>query len=73
MSGQRYIEKITECDREKQGYRERVVLEYRDGTYIPVEPISLSMRQEMAGEMTAEDSAAFARFLDRYWREKIGA
>ncbi|WP_330163559.1 pilus assembly protein CpaF [Paenibacillus woosongensis] len=73
MSGTRYIEKITECDRQDQGYRERVVLEYRDGAYIPVEPISLSMRQEMAGEMTAEDSAAFARFLDRYWREEIGA
>ncbi|GAA0137250.1 hypothetical protein YSY43_40910 [Paenibacillus sp. YSY-4.3] len=73
MSGRRYIEKITECERHKEGYRERVVLEYRNGKYIPVEPISLSMRREMAGEMTVEDSAAFALFLDRYWRENIGA
>ncbi|WP_055107985.1 P-loop NTPase family protein [Paenibacillus ihumii] len=73
MSGQRYIEKITECERQVRGYRERVVLEYKDGKYMSVEPISPRMIEEMAREMTAEDSEAFTLFVDRYWREEIGA
>lgn len=73
MTGQRYIEKITECDRNERGYRERVVLEYREGKYLPVEPISERTRREMAREMTDEDNAAFMHFLGIYWREEIGA
>lgn len=73
MSGKRYIEKITECDRIGQGYRERVVLEYRNGEYVSVEPISRQMREEMAREMAQEDRIAFERFHDAYWREEIGA
>lgn len=73
MTGQRYIERITECERGEQGYRERVVLEYRDGRYRSVEPISERMSREMAREMTVEDKTAFAYFLGTYWGEEIGA
>ncbi|AZK49078.1 pilus assembly protein CpaF [Paenibacillus lentus] len=73
MTGQRYIDKITECDRNERGYRERVVLEYRNGKYCSVEPISERMRREMSREMTDEDNTAFKDFLGNYWREEIGA
>ncbi|WP_234404938.1 P-loop NTPase family protein [Paenibacillus bouchesdurhonensis] len=73
MSGQRYIEKITECERDERGYRERIVLEYRNGQYSSVEPISDRMRREMAREMTDEDKAVFTHFLGIYWGEEIGA
>ncbi|MNJ50842.1 hypothetical protein D3C77_461300 [compost metagenome] len=73
MSGQRYIEKITECYREAQRYRERVVMEYRNGKYVSVEPISEQMRVEMAREMIKEDAVAFEQFLGTYWGGEIGA
>lgn len=56
-----------------RGYRERVIVEYRDGTYVPVEPISSRCREEMAREMTAEDAISFRQFTGLYWRESIGA
>ncbi|WP_414859325.1 ATPase, T2SS/T4P/T4SS family [Paenibacillus haidiansis] len=57
----------------KSGYRERVIVEYRNGAYIPVEPLSHRSRKEMSGEMTPEDAGRFDSFLAMYWGETVGA
>ncbi|WP_410768608.1 ATPase, T2SS/T4P/T4SS family [Fontibacillus sp. BL9] len=72
-SGNRYIERITECCRLDEGYRERVILEYRNGAYVPVEPISVRIVNEMIREMTTGDAANFEKFIGANWREAIGA
>lgn len=71
--GNRYIERITECCRLNESYQERVIVEYRNGAYVPVKPISAHSLKEMSKEMTPEDAAAFERFAGMYWREAIGA
>lgn len=75
--GNRYIERITECfrpvDMRSKGYRERVIVEYRNGAYVPVEPISAGCAAEMIGEMTPQDAAGFGKFMGMHWRETIGA
>lgn len=93
ITGQRYIERITECSRKEdtggeaahannvssfghstiRGYEERVIVEYRNGTYVAVQPISERCRDEMTREMVPEDAERFDKFLSTYWREYIGA
>lgn len=80
MTGQRYIERITECCRREpenaaypSGYEERVIMEYRNGRYVAVQPISLQSRAAMAREMLPEDAADFERFVGSYWGETVGA
>ncbi|RCX23533.1 pilus assembly protein CpaF [Fontibacillus phaseoli] len=72
-SGNRYIERITECYRLDEGYRERVIVEYRNGAYVPVEPVSSRSVNEMIRDMTPGDAANFEKFLGVNWREAIGA
>ncbi|CAM4381119.1 MAG: ATPase, T2SS/T4P/T4SS family [Paenibacillus macerans] len=57
----------------RRGYSERVIVEYRDGCYVAVQPISKRCREAMIREMTPEDAASFGRFAKAYWGEKIGA
>lgn len=71
--GNRYIERITECFRLGESYKERVIVEYRNGTYTAIEPISDHNRKEMLKEMTPEDAADFDNFAGMYWREALGA
>lgn len=98
MSGQRYIERITECCRrepeqysapgdpnpgsaradkayscDQSGYEERVIMEYRNGRYVAVQPISRPSREAMLREMLPQDAADFERFVDSYWGETVGA
>ncbi|GGH22724.1 ATPase, T2SS/T4P/T4SS family [Paenibacillus segetis] len=95
ITGQRYIERITECTRlddaagaeednpannvnsfsysALRGYQERVIVEYRNGAYVAVHPISARCKEEMAQEMVPEDAERFKAFLHSGWRENIGA
>lgn len=57
----------------RRGYSERLIVEYRDGSYVAVQPISKRSREAMIREMTPEDAASFRRFAEAYWGEKIGA
>ncbi|WP_025716094.1 ATPase, T2SS/T4P/T4SS family [Paenibacillus sp. 1-18] len=76
--GRRYIERITECvphnpDHIDAGtntlanYSYRHVMEYRNGCYIPVEPITAKSAKEMCEQMNAKDASGFRSFLARYW------
>lgn len=77
--GNRYIERITECRRldgdigSKCRYTENVIVEYRNGSYVPVNPITIQSQREMAREMTSEDADQFQLFVDAYWGESIVA
>ncbi len=72
-AGNRYIERITECCRMNESYVERAIVEYRNGDYVAINPISPLMREKMAQEMLPTDAAAFEKFADKYWREALGA
>lgn len=84
--GRRYIERITECSREvgpeetvkgsrraRRGYVERTIVEYRDGAYVAVEPLSSISCTEMERSMQSYDATAFLNFTREVWRENIGA
>ncbi|WP_040677151.1 ATPase, T2SS/T4P/T4SS family [Paenibacillus sanguinis] len=57
----------------RQGYVERVIVEYRAGGYVAVQAISSRCRQAMIREMLPEDAAAFDQFASTYWGETVGA
>ncbi|MNN76918.1 hypothetical protein D3C81_1933360 [compost metagenome] len=77
--GNRYIERISECRRQdadnesKCRYVENIIVEYRDGSYVPVNPISIESQREMTIEMSSGDGQRFQMFLDSYWGEYIVA
>lgn len=82
IHGHRYIERITECcpiarsdltSSEVLPYQERVIVEYREGRYVAVHPISERCQQEMLAEMMMEDKLSFQEFMNMNWRECIGA
>jgi len=56
-----------------KGYRERVIVEYRNGGYFPVEPLSMKCQEEMLREMSPREAARFGAFLDKHWGERLGA
>ncbi|WP_226003129.1 ATPase, T2SS/T4P/T4SS family [Paenibacillus sp. BJ-4] len=79
--GRRYIERITECvpcDPEHvdagtntlSNYSYRHVMEYRNGCYIPMEPLTAKSAKEMCEQMNAKDASGFRSFLTRYWEEE---
>ncbi|WP_179032656.1 ATPase, T2SS/T4P/T4SS family [Paenibacillus kribbensis] len=79
--GRRYIERITECvphdpDHIDTGsnalanYSYRHVMEYRNGCYMPMEPLTAKSAKEMCEQMNAKDASDFRRFLTRYWEEE---
>ncbi|MNE87952.1 hypothetical protein D3C80_1852000 [compost metagenome] len=77
--GHRYIDRISECrrlddtDESKCRHVENVIVEYRNGGYVAVNPISIELQREMAREMTPGDRERFGEFLDAYWGESIVA
>lgn len=75
MSGKRYIERISEClyDHSKGSYQERVIIEYRNGSYTAVQPVSMVSKEAMIREMLPEDAVSFQEFVDSCWGEAIGA
>ncbi|MCY9511140.1 CpaF/VirB11 family protein [Paenibacillus larvae] len=58
-----YFEKSTNT----KLYEARNIIEYRDGAYVPVHPISASSFQEMFGHMTQQDKDEFQAFLEDHW------
>ncbi|WP_334071249.1 ATPase, T2SS/T4P/T4SS family [Paenibacillus sp. A14] len=56
-----------------KGYRERVIVEYRNGGYFPAEPLSMRCQEEMLREMPPREAARFGEFLDKHWGERLGA
>ncbi|MFD1175676.1 ATPase, T2SS/T4P/T4SS family [Paenibacillus puldeungensis] len=56
-----------------RSYQERVIVEYRDGAYVAVHPISERCREAMSSQMIAQDAAAFHQFMGACWGEAIGA
>ncbi|GGF94345.1 ATPase, T2SS/T4P/T4SS family [Paenibacillus aceti] len=54
-------------------YQERTIIEYVDGEYRPVQPITERCRKEMQREMLPEDADRFEQFLSQYWGERVGA
>jgi pilus assembly protein CpaF len=48
-------------------------MEYRNGRYVAVQPISRQTQEAMIREMLPEDVAEFERFVSSYWGEKVGA
>ncbi|ALA42569.1 ATPase, T2SS/T4P/T4SS family [Paenibacillus sp. FSL M7-0802] len=78
--GRRYIERITECvprdpDHTDAGsnvstsYSYRHIMEYRNGSYIPMEPLTAKSAKEMCEQMNVKDARDFRSFLTRYWEE----
>ncbi len=57
----------------QRGYEERVIMEYRNGRYVALQPMTLKSREAMAREMLPEDAAEFERFVGSYWGETVGA
>ncbi|MEC0235201.1 ATPase, T2SS/T4P/T4SS family [Paenibacillus kribbensis] len=79
--GRRYIERITECvphdpdhidtgSNASANYSYRHVMEYRNGCYMPMEPLTAKSAKEMCEQMNAKDASDFRRFLTRYWEEE---
>lgn len=79
MAGNRYIERITECIASQHpretgtSYNERTIIEYREGTYIAVEPLTSQTTEDMSRQMTTGDRERFHHFLNRTWGERVGA
>ncbi|QYK62413.1 Type II/IV secretion system protein [Paenibacillus sp. S25] len=78
--GRRYIERITECvprdpnhtdagSNASSSYSYRHVMEYRNGSYIPMEPLTAKSAKEMCEQMNVKDARDFRSFLTRYWEE----
>ncbi|MEC0184025.1 ATPase, T2SS/T4P/T4SS family [Paenibacillus peoriae] len=79
--GRRYIERITECvphdpdhidtgSNASANYSYRHVMEYRNGCYMPMEPLTAKSAKEMCEQMNAKDASGFRSFLTRYWEEE---
>lgn len=76
MSGNRYIERITECvsaEGDVGLFAPRDILIFRDGRYVIVDTLSPATQRAMKQEMTPDDADAFDQFIDAYWGERIGA
>ncbi|MOA57667.1 hypothetical protein D3C78_1818900 [compost metagenome] len=60
---------MDDVNESKRRYVENVIVEYRDGGYVPANPISIESQCEMSRELTPGDRDRFQKFLDEYWRE----
>ncbi|MCU6711491.1 CpaF/VirB11 family protein [Paenibacillus sp. J5C_2022] len=54
-------------------YAARNIIEYRDGRYVAVHPLSKQNRGEIAGHLSGPDQAAFDAFLAVYWGDEHGS
>jgi pilus assembly protein CpaF len=65
-----FMETTTEYFRrttDRKVFAERNIIEFRDGKYVAVHPISERNKQEMLTHMSAADQAEFKQFLEEYW------
>lgn len=66
----RFMETMTEYfhrQTDRKSFVARNIIEYRDGRYVAVHPISARNVQEMTEQMKADDAEAFQHFLDKHW------
>ncbi|WP_336758667.1 ATPase, T2SS/T4P/T4SS family [Paenibacillus sp. USHLN196] len=77
--GRRYIERITEClpranqgdsVEERAGFAFRNVVEYRDGSYVAIAPISSGSIIDMREQMTLQDAEKFEQFMEQHWGDQ---
>ena len=54
---------------DRTAFTSRNVIEYRDGGYVAVHPISEQNYHEMVEQMSPEDAMSFERFTKNYWGE----
>ncbi|NLM73514.1 MAG: Flp pilus assembly complex ATPase component TadA [Clostridiaceae bacterium] len=59
-----YFRRMTD----RKTFETRNIIEYRNGEYVAVSPISRTKIREMKSRMTTEDSIAFDRFLNEYFK-----
>ncbi|MEB9896272.1 pilus assembly protein CpaF [Bacillus cereus] len=52
-----------------QVWKAKNIIEYRDGEYVAVEPISAEKIEKMKNNMVQKDRTSFQRFLERNWEE----
>ena len=52
---------------QRKQYVENKIMEFRDGAYVPLNPISKKRQEEMMKSMTPKDREAFQQFLKKYW------
>lgn len=54
-------------------YEEKVVIEYRNGKYVAVNPISDRCQQAMISDMVPQDQVHFRQFTEGKWGEGVSA
>lgn len=64
---------IRSTESELLPYEEKVVVEYRDGKYVAVNPISDQSQQAMFDDMVPQDQVNFRQFIEKKWEGGIGA
>jgi pilus assembly protein CpaF len=72
----RFMETVTEYFRrstDRKLFESRNVVEFQNGRYVAVHPISERNLREMSEHMSSEDSAAFQTFLREHWGERVEA
>lgn len=69
-NGHRYVERITECIplEGERTFEARNIIEYRDGAYVAVSPLSERSIRDMIDHMTDQDTSNFYAFMNQYWR-----
>lgn len=54
---------------QRKFFIERTIVEYRDGAYIAVEPISEKRQAEIMRKLSPQDRQAFREFIEKNWGE----
>lgn len=52
---------------QRKQFIENKIMEFRNGEYVPLNPISKKRQDEMMKSMTPKDRQAFQQFLKKYW------
>jgi pilus assembly protein CpaF len=73
--GKRYVERVTECVplADQRTFMNRDIAVWRDGIYVPLEPLSVQMSMQMMERMNDNDRQRFLDFQQTYWlQEGVG-
>ncbi|MED4400328.1 ATPase, T2SS/T4P/T4SS family [Metabacillus fastidiosus] len=68
-----FMETMTEYFRrqtDRKVFRSQNIIEYKDGRYVAVNPISNPQMKEMIERLSETDANEFKDFMNRYWREE---
>ena len=52
---------------QQRQFKEQNILEFRDGQYVPVNPISKEKTKQMAAIMPEQIREEFSAFINQYW------